>query len=311
MPDAAPFLSVVSPVYKAEENVDELVSRISTELSALTDNYEIILVEDGSPDASWKKIEENCAKEARVKGLKLSRNFGQHSAITAGLQASMGEYVVVMDCDLQDNPIYIRAMLEKAREGYEIIFTRRSKREYTLLKNIFARLYFVVFNWLTETQSATANVGAFSMLSRKVVNEFCRIRDAQRHYLMILRWLGFPYAFVEVKHEPRIRGKSSYTLGRLIAHAVNGITSQSDKLLRLSVTIGLLYFCVSVAAIIYLVAMYLLHGFKEGWASTIVLLLLSTGLILMAIGVAGIYIGKIFEQVKERPLYLIDKKINF
>jgi polyisoprenyl-phosphate glycosyltransferase len=246
-----------------------------------------------------------------VKGVKLTRNFGQHSAITAGLKESRGQYVVVMDCDLQDNPVYIAPMLEKAREGYEIIFTRRSKREYSALKNVFARFYFFVFNWLTETQIASASVGAFSLVTRNVVDAFCRVQDAQRHYLMVLRWLGFSYAFVEVQHDKRFRGKSSYNLRRLLSHAINGITSQSNKLLYLSVSVGLLYFCVSLISIVYLVTMYFLHGYKEGWASTIVLLLLSTGLILMAIGVAGIYIGKIFEQVKGRPLYLIDRKINF
>jgi polyisoprenyl-phosphate glycosyltransferase len=306
-----PLISVVSPVYKAEEILDQLVNTIIEELSRITDDYEIILVEDGSPDGSWKKIEENCFKNPRVKGIKFSRNFGQHSAITAGLKESVGDYVVVMDCDLQDNPKYIRTLYQTAKEGYDIVFTSKSKRNHPFLKNVTAKVFFSIFNWLSDTQQATSNQGAFSLITRKVVDAFCKINDAHRHYLMVLRWLGFKSTSIRVEHEKRLIGESAYNWRKLISHAINGITSHSDKLLKLSVGIGLLYFVISLLAIAYLIVMYFIEGYKEGWASTIVLLVFSTGLILMAIGVAGIYIGKIFDQVKERPLYLIDTKINF
>lgn len=306
-----PLISIVSPVFQTQQLVDELVRSILQEVSKITDDFEIILVDDGSLDGSWKKIEDNCFKNRKVKGIKLSRNFGQHSAITAGLKECSGDYVVVIDCDLQDNPAYIPILYEKAKEGYDIVFTVRSRRKYPFLKNATAKFFFFIFNWLSDTQQATADVGAFSIITRKVLDAFCRINDAHRHYLMVLRWLGFRSASINVEHRKRAAGPSSYNWKRLISHAVNGITAHSDKLLKLSIGIGLIYFLVSVVAILYLVLMYFIQGYKEGWASTIVLLLFSTGIILMAIGIAGIYIGKIFDQVKNRPLYLIDSKINF
>jgi dolichol-phosphate mannosyltransferase len=305
------LLSVVSPVYQAEAILAQLVQQITASCSVITPDFEIILVEDGSTDASWQAIEDACRKDKRVKGIKLSRNFGQHYAITAGLKESSGEYVVVIDCDLQDNPKYIADLYKKAKEGYDIVFTRKQRRQHSFLKNMFARFFFLIFNWLSDSQHATSEVGSYSLLSRKVVNAFCSVRDSHRHYLMVLRWLGFKSAAINVIHEKRFSGKTSYSLGKLLKHALNGITSQSDRLLRLSITIGIVYFFISLIAAVYLVFEYFLHGYKEGWASTIVLLLFSTGIILMSIGIAGIYIGKIFEQVKERPLYLIDRKINF
>ncbi len=305
------LISIVTPVYRAENIIDELVRRIEEATKTITDDFEIILVEDGSPDNSWRKIIENCSKNKFVKGIKLSRNFGQHYAITAGLEASCGQYAVVMDCDLQDNPKYIPELYKKALEGNEIVYTHKIKRKHSFLKNISARFFFAMFNWLSNSKNANANVGSYSMLSRKAVNDFLKIKDFHRHYLMVLRWLGFTNSYIIIEHEKRFAGNSSYNLYRLIKHAINGITSQSVKLLYISITIGILFFLFSIAMAAYLVFMYFESGYKAGWTSTILLMLLSTGLILMSIGITGIYIGKIFEQVKDRPLFLIEKKINF
>lgn len=306
-----PLISIVSPVYRAEKIVSELVRRIEEEVVKFTPNYEIILVEDGSPDNSWKAIENACMANTKVKGVKLSRNFGQHYAITAGLAKSSGDYVVVMDCDLQDNPKYIADLYEKAQMGYEIVYTIKKERKHSFFKNITASLYFKVYNYLSENQRASKSVGAFSMLSRKVVNAFLSVKDTHRHYLLVLSMLGFSSSQIEIEHEKRFEGKSSYNLSKLIKHAIDGITSQSDKLLRISITIGFIFCLISVMLTIYTLYKYLFIGALPGYTSTTVLLLLSTGLILLSIGVAGIYIGKIFEQSKSRPLYFIDKKLNF
>jgi glycosyltransferase involved in cell wall biosynthesis len=304
-------ISIVSPVYQAEKIVDELVRRIGESVSAITDRYEIILVEDGSRDESWKAIMEACRKNSRVKGIKLSRNFGQHYALTAGIESAQGDYVVIMDCDLQDNPKYIAAMLEKCRAGYDIVYTSKTTRKHSGFKNIAASVYFRLFNYLSENQMATDDVGSFSMISRKAADAFLAIREFHRHYLMVLRLLGFNFTVIKIEHEKRFEGKSSYTFKKLIAHGINGITSQSDKLLRISVNIGFGFFVVSLIWAAIILARYFLIGSLPGYTSMMVLMLLSTGLILMSIGVAGIYIGKIFEQVKGRPLYFIDQKINF
>ncbi|PIY09630.1 MAG: glycosyltransferase [Flexibacter sp. CG_4_10_14_3_um_filter_32_15] len=307
-----PLISIVSPVYRAEKIVDKLVEQISEEVSKITDNFEIILVEDGSPDNSWEAIERNCQKDKRVKGIKLSRNFGQHYAITAGLEYSQGEWVVVMDCDLQDDPIYISQLFEKAQQGFDIVYTVKKKREHSFFKNFFANLYNHVFNWLIDNkeQKSSNQIGSYSLLSRKVVEAFKNYKDYRRHYLMILRWLGFSNTFIQIEHRERFEGKSSYNFSKLLTHALDGITSQSDKILRLTVTLGFVLSVLSILGGIYIIIRTFISSFQSGWASLVVLILFTSGLIITSIGISAIYIGKIFEQTKERPLFIIDKTIN-
>jgi len=307
-----PLISIISPVYGAEKIIDELIKRITEETVKITDNFEIILVEDGSPDNCWQKIKENCLKDKRVKGVKLSRNFGQHFAITAGIDIAEGDYVVIMDCDLQDNPKYIHEMYAKAKEGYDIIYTSKESRKHSFLKNFTAILFNSVFNYLTENKAIKSdkNVGTYSMISRKVVMAFKTYNDYNRHYLMVLRWLGFNSCFISIEHNQRLEGKSSYNFSKLIAHAVDGITSQSDKLLKIFIKLGIVISFISFIFIFIIIFMYFSHGFMSGWASIIITILFSTGILLTGIGVLGIYLGKTFEQTKNRPKYLIDEKIN-
>ncbi len=305
------LFSIVIPVYSAEKCLKTLCERLYQALEPVTPHYEIILVEDRSRDESWKQIIALGQQDKRIKGIRFSRNFGQHCAITAGLAQSKGEFVIVMDCDLQDDPQYIPSLYQKALEGYEIVYTRKKKREHPLLKNFFSHLFSRLFNWLSEGNTVTRpDVGAYSLIHRKVVEAFCQFKDSHRHYLLLLQCLGFNSAIVEVIHGKSQRGGSSYTFRRLLQLSIDGIVSQSHKLLYLSISIGFVFCMIAMASIIYLVVMYFVHGFKEGWASTMVLMLFSTGVILMSLGILGIYIGKIFDQVKQRPLYIIDEKIN-
>lgn len=310
MLNAPPVLSIVSPVYRAEKIVDELVRQIVAAVESIGVDFEIILVEDSGPDGSWKKIEENCLRDKRVKGIKFSRNFGQHYAITAGLEAARGDYVVVIDCDLQDDPAYIPALLAKAKEGFDIIYTVKQKREHGFSKNLTARAFFSVYNYLAETKSQGALVGAYSLLSRKVVNAFLEIKELHRHYLLVLGMLGFNAYYFPIEHRKRFEGKSSYNLSRLIKHSVVGITSQSVRLLRMSVKLGFGMVLIAVLWTAWIVVSYFARGAAPGYTSLMALVLLSTGLILSSIGIAGIYIGNIFEQVKNRPLYIVDKRVN-
>ncbi len=309
---ARPLISVVSPVYRAGKIVPELARRLSEEVSKITTDHEILLVEDGSPDNSWEAIALECGKNPKVKGIKLSRNFGQHYAITAGLEQARGEYVVVMDCDLQDDPVYIAKLFEQAKAGHDIVFTRKAARKHNFFKDFTATMFNRVFNYLVDNKNYNSNnnVGAFSMLTRKAVDAFCAVTEYQRHYLMVLRWLGFSHTYVDIEHKARFEGKSSYTFKKLMTHALNGITSQSDKLLRLNVKVGIFLSLMSFLAILVIIILYFTNGFMSGWASLITVILFSTGVILTSIGISGIYIGKTFEQVKNRPKYLIDKFLN-
>ena len=305
-------LSIVSPVYQAENIIDELVKRVSEEAEKITANYEIILVEDGGLDNSWRKIEACCSKNPKIIGLKLSRNFGQHYAITAGLENATGDYIIVMDCDLQDDPKYFQELLKKIKLGNHIVYTRKTNRNHGKFKNLTANAYYLVFNFLVnkKTNKAFNNIGCYSILSRQVVESFLKFGDYRRHYLLVLRWLGFSHDFIEIEHNERHSGKSSYNFRKLIEHALDGITSQSDKLLKATAIFGFILSLISFVSSLVIILMYLNKPFQAGWASIIVLILFMSGLIISSIGICGIYIGKIFEQTKNRPLYLIEKKIN-
>jgi len=296
-------------VYRSEPIVDELIKRIITEVGKISDQFEIILVEDGSPDDSWSKIEENCKRHPEVKGVKLSRNFGQHYAITAGLQAATGDLVVIMDCDLQDDPAFIAQLVAAADEGNEIVFTKRIKRKHTLLKSLNAKIYNFLFGLFSE-RSYDVDAGSLVLFTSKVKEHFLALQDRDRLYLQLLKWIGFKHTYVPVEHRERFAGKSSYNFPKLMKMALQGWTSHSDKLLRFSIYGGFLLSLVTFILGIVIIIRYFLHGFQPGWPSLFVGLLFSTGLILMSIGITGIYIGKIFEQVKNRPLYIVEKKLN-
>jgi len=304
------ILSIVSPVYGAAGLLDELVDRVVRAAGEVTADFEFILVDDGSPDGAWTHIVAAGRRDSRVKGIRLTRNFGQHRAIAAGIAHARGDFVIVMDCDLQDDPRYIPALVAKAREGHDVVLTRKRERRHSWLRNLGARAFFRVFNLLADRGAGDPRLGGYSLLTRHAADAYRRIADVNRHHLLLLSWIGIPPAVVEVEHLARPRGRSAYTTIKLLRHALEGITSQSTKLLKAAVAIGFAYFFAAIIGVVYLVAGYFIHGFRAGWASTFVLLLGSTGLILMAIGVLGIYVGSVFDQVRARPLYLVHETSN-
>lgn len=307
-----PLLSIVSPVYRAERTVAELVRRIREAVEPISREFEIVLVEDGSPDRSWEAIARECERDPRVKGIRLSRNFGQHAAITAALAHARGRYVVVMDCDLQDDPADIPQLYRKAREGFDVVFARKRQRRFGVLKNLTARAYYRLFQWLSGVRY-DPNIGSFSMLSRRVVEAFLRFGDYRRGYVMVLDWLGFERGYVEVEHQDRYEGASSYSLGKLLVHALNITLTYSEKPLYVSVWVGLVLSLVAVLSGVVLVIRYFTSDVGEnalGWTSLIVSLFFLSGLILMSLGVLGVYLSRIFEQVKHRPIFVVAESHN-
>ncbi|WP_435356924.1 glycosyltransferase family 2 protein [Emticicia sp. SJ17W-69] len=305
------YLSVVSPVYRAEEIVEQLVSEIHQAVSKITDAYEIVLVEDGSPDQSWKAIQTVCQQDKKVKGVKLSRNFGQHAAITAGLEIAQGEWIVVMDCDLQDRPDEIPHLLAKAQSGYELVFAQRQVRQDGFFKKLSSKLFYKVFSYLTDTvqDSSVANFGIYH---RKVIDAVISLGDNIRFFPTMTQWVGFKKAYLPVKHDERVSGKTSYSWKKLIELAFNNIISFSDKPLRLTVRLGLLMSLFSVLLGMGYLYLYFTDQIKQlGFASIIISITFFSGLIIFILGIIGIYLGKTFEQVKERPTHIIDQKLNF
>lgn len=299
-------ISVVVPVYGCAGCLELLCSRLKASLESITDRYEIILVDDRSPDNAWPSILRAQQHYPQVKGIRLSRNFGQQIAISAGLAEAQGDYAVVMDCDLQDPPEKIPDMLAKLNEGYDLVMARRAERTHSWFRLLAAKVYFSILSRLQE-EKIDGSYGSFSMLSRKVIDAFLKFSERERHYLFILRWLGFKVGTIEYEHEERSIGQSSYSIKRLLKHAIDGVFFQATVFLRWIVGLGLLFALFGGMLAGYFVYQYFIHGSSvTGWTSVVVLLLVCTGVILLSLGVIGLYVGKIFDQAKGRPLYLID-----
>jgi len=288
-------------------SVAELVRRIEEAILPTTDQFEIVLVDDYSPDNSWEKIVEVAKNNPRVRGIRLSRNFGQHPAITAALEQSKGAYVVVLDCDLQQAPEDIPQMWAKAQEGYDVVLARFADRQHRRHRNLGALLWRSMNAMISGKEQIPTNIGTFSLLSRHVVDAFLRFPEIHRHYLHILRWMGFRVAYIDVAHHERFAGSSAYTLSKLIRHAIDGTVGQSQRLLYFALGLGGL-FCLSAGiSVMWVVIRWALYGSQPGWASLIILMMASTGTILVTLGILGLYIGCIFDQVRSRPIYLINE----
>ena len=308
--DAHIEISIVSPVYKAELIVDELVIRLKKELSKITEFYEIILVEDCGPDKSWKKIVENCQKEGRIKGIRLSKNFGQHHAITAGLDIAKGNWVVVMDCDLQDRPEEIPKLYIEAQNGFDIVFARRVVRQDRFFKRITSRLFYVAFSYLSGIKQ-DGTIANFGIYSRKAIIAINSMREPLRAFTAMARWVGFNKSAVDVEHGKRFEGKTTYNWSKLIDFGIDIAISYSQKPLKLTVKLGLIISLLSVIYTIYNLVLYFAGIIKvTGYTSLIISIWFLSGLIIFIFGILGLYIGKTFEGIKNRPLYIIDKEEN-
>jgi glycosyltransferase involved in cell wall biosynthesis len=301
-------ISVVVPVYGCRDSLPALHQRVTAALRALGVIYEIVLVDDCDNRGSWEVMVDLAKADTAIKAYRLSRNFGQHAAITAGLAQCTGRWAVVMDCDLQDPPEHIPELYRAALDGHDIVLARRKRKRHSLFRRAAARIYFKLMNALADAR-LDGDFGSFSIISRKVIDAFLRFEDKDRHYLSILNWLGFRTGTIEYQHAERQSGSSAYTLGHLIKHAIDGMFFQTTVLLRWIVYVGFWVSCAGFLLAAYYVYMYVVHSMLPGFTSLAVLILLIGGFIIMSTGVAGLYIGKVFEQVKGRPLYVIDKAV--
>jgi dolichol-phosphate mannosyltransferase len=306
----APHISVVSPVYKAENIVAELVRQLHESLAAITDSYEIILVNDTSPDSSWETIVVECEKDSRVKGIDLSRNFGQHYAITAGLSFAKGEWVVIMDCDLQDRPEEIPNLYRKAQEGWDSVFAQRANRRDPFFKRQFSKLFYKFFSYLTDTKQ-DPTIANFGIYNKKVIGAILEMKDYVRFFPTMAQWVGFRKFYLPVQHAERHDGKSSYNFKGLMKLAWNNIIAFSDKPLRLIVKIGFsISFVSSLMIIIYLIG-YLKGSIQVlGFTTLILSFWFLSGAIIFILGIIGLYVGKTFENVKKRPVFVIREQKN-
>jgi glycosyltransferase involved in cell wall biosynthesis len=302
-----PRISVVIPVYKAEDCLDELYARLKAALEKISPDFEIILVEDCGGDNSWRGIERLAAADQRVRGIQFSRNFGQHYGITAGLDHCRGDWVVVMDCDLQDRPEEIPRLYAKAQEGFDVVLALRGQRHDPPLKRFASWLFYKIFSYLADIKYDGAS-GNFRIMSRKVVINFRRIGEQLRFLGGLVQWMGFPTASIEVEHSERYAGKSTYTFSKLRKLAFETIIAHSDKPLRLAARFGFFMATFSFFYGAYILYKAFFHGSTiEGWASLIVSFYFIGGIIISILGILGVYLGKTFDESKKRPLYIISR----
>jgi len=305
-----PHISAVIPVYKCADSLVELKTRLVESLETVSSDFEILFVEDCGNDASWPLILEFAATDPRIRGLQFSRNFGQHYGITAGLDHCDGDWVVVMDGDLQDLPEDIPALYRKAIEGFDVVLAVRASREDRFLKKLGSSLFYRAFSYLTDG-AFKSNVGNFRIMSREVVTSFRQLRERLRFFVCLVDWLGFSIAEVELSRAKRLTGKSTYTFAKLWRLATDAAVNYSDKPLRLAVRLGFLMAAIGFSVGLNLFYGALVHGYDVmGWASVIVSLYFIGGIIISLLGVIGIYLGKTFDEVKHRPLYVVRNSAN-
>jgi dolichol-phosphate mannosyltransferase len=290
--------------------LEELVARISKAVAPLTSDYEIILVNDCSPDASWEEIKTLCARDTKVKGINLAHNFGQPYAITAGLSYAQGDYIAVIDCDLQNKPEDLPALFLKAMEGYDIVSARRVHRDDTFLKRMSSAVFHRVYDFLSGFSTDKA-VAEFGVYSKRIVKVYCSIPEYSRSFVELIHTLGFRKTGIDVMHDHRLEGKSSYNLSRLLRLSFNAIISNSNRPLQLAVTLG---FIMSLFS--FLMAVYNIFAKFAGWnevagyTTTVFSIWFVGGLLLFMMGILGLYIGKIFDQVKGRPVFIVQDTLN-
>ena len=301
-----PHISVVSPVYRAEECVTELCRRLKLSIASITDNYEIILVEDRGPDNSWAIIQEEARKDVRVRGIRLAKNFGQHRAITAGLDIARGDWVIVMDCDLQDPPEDIPKLYAKACDGYEIVVAKFEERPEPNFRQKISKFFWNSLSWMAGIPF-DYRVGNFRIMSQRVVENFRNYREQLRLLGGITSLMGFTTTTLIIKREERFAGETSYNFGKLLSIAVDIAMAYSDKPLKLSIYIGLIISLLAIFIGGLIIVLSLTNVIEvPGWTSVIVSLYLIGGLIIANLGVIGYYIGKTFDETKRRPLYVVE-----
>lgn len=304
---AHPEISFVSPVYMAENILEQLVSEIQATMQILKKTYEIVLVDDRSPDNSWQVMKALGTQIPEVKCVRLSRNFGQHPAIMAGLSQAKGNWMVVMDCDLQDQPKEVIKLYNKTQEGFDVVLAKRKHRQDSFFKKMSSKIFSKVYSFFTDTKYDN-EVANFGIYHKKVIDSIISVSDYIKFFPLFVGFVGFKSTSIEVEHASRKDGTSNYSFKKLVSLAFNTIISFSNKPLRLFVKFGVL-----IALISFLMGIYTLYRYFAGeievlgYSSLMVSIWFLSGIIIATIGVTGIYVGKIFDQVKNRPVFIIDE----
>jgi glycosyltransferase involved in cell wall biosynthesis len=307
MQDINPVISFVSPVYKAEKILEKLVDEIQKVMSVIDKPYEIILVDDRCPNNSWDVMMKLAQDFSEVRSVRLSRNFGQHPAIMAGLSQAKGEWIVVMDCDLQDQPKEVLKLYNKAQEGFDVVLAKRKNRQDSFWKKTSSLIFSKVYGFFTDTKYDN-EVANFGIYHNRVIRSILEISDSIKFFPLFVKFVGYSSTSIIVEHTQRQEGDSSYSLSKLISLAFNSIISFSNKPLKLFVKFGLTISAISFFFGLYNIYLAITNQIEVlGYSSIIVSIWFLSGVIITTVGVTGIYVGKIFDQTKNRPTFIIDE----
>jgi dolichol-phosphate mannosyltransferase len=305
-----PLLSVVAPVHNEEALVAAFHARVRAAVEPLGP-YELVLVDDGSTDASWQRMLEVAAADPNVRLIRLSRNFGHQPALTAGLDAARGDAVVTIDSDLQDPPELIPELVRSWRDGYDVVYAVRAEREgESAVKLATASVFYRLLRQMTTTE-IPADAGDFRLLSRRVVDALGRMPERARFLRGMTSWVGYRQTGVPYRREARTAGETKFPMRKMVRFALDAMTSFSTVPIRLVTGLGFLTVLFCIAYLAYtLYAKFASHSTVPGWTSVVIVVLLLGGVQLLSLGIIGQYIARIFDEAKQRPLYLVDEVVE-
>jgi dolichol-phosphate mannosyltransferase len=310
-PQQSPTLSLVVPMFNEEETVPVFYRRAVAALETTGVPFELVFVDDGSRDGTFEALRSIATQDPRVKVVRFSRNFGHQTAVTAGLHYARGAAVAVIDGDLQDPPEFVPRLFEKWREGYEVVYAVRRTRKEHALKRAAYRVFYRLLRRLSYVD-IPLDAGDFAIMDRRVVDELNAMPERNRFVRGIRAWVGFRQVGLEYDREPRFAGESKYPLSKLLKLAYDGVISYSFVPLRMVTHLGFVISLTAFALVLYLVALRILYGERliTGWTSTVVVILFLGGIQLLSLGILGEYVGRIFDEVKRRPLYVVRETIG-
>jgi len=307
---AAIDLSIVLPFRNERENLPELLNRLEATLASMELSYELVFVDDGSTDDGAAWLERQAQADTRIKLLVLSRNFGQHAAITAGTDVACGRMVAWMDSDLQERPEDLPRLVAKYREGFDVVYTVRARRRQSSWRAAVSYLFMSSLNRLVGLESC-ANRAIMRLFSAAVADSLRAFRERNRFMGYLMPWMGYRNAEIPIEVDERRHGRTNYSFSRLMALGLTGLTSFSAAPLRISAVCSCLAFVACAAGVLWVLYRYLAHGFGvSGWASLIIVLLGMHGLQFAVMAVLGEYLGLVYGETKQRPLYLCSKAVN-
>lgn len=305
------LISVVVPMYFEEEVAQECYNRLKSVMLQNDINYEFVFVNDGSTDRTMEILSEIAANDYRTKIVNFARNFGHQVAVTAGIAAAKGDAIVIIDADLQDPPEVIPELIAKWEEGYEVVYAKRKQRKgETWFKLLTAKYFYKFLNYMSDID-IPKDTGDFRIIDRKVADVFNQMTERNRFIRGMMSWVGYRQTYVEYERDERFAGETKYPLKKMIKFASDGIIAFSTKPLRIVMTLGLLSVLISIIVLLYTITVKIIGtGTQTGWASIMVAITFFSGIQLLGLGIVGQYIARIYDESKNRPIYIVKETIN-